>query len=323
MDPVRRFARGRAAHGPALLAFLAVATAATPAAAVFHIAHIHRILTGLDGTTDVQFVEIQMDAVGQGIVSGSKLLAFDADGSFSHVVLVVGGNVSSGSNRPWIMASAAFEEASGIAPDFVFDSSGDNGLPAEAGMVCWGKPTDQTNPNDFDMVDCVSYGDYTGEPNNLTSAPSPVAPFGRGLVRVGDELNSALDFACEDPARPRNNAPSSGEIPASTPCPGDAECGNAAVEEPESCDDGDTDFVPGDFCSSTCDDFACGVPTSAESALPKTSDALFVLKAAVATSNCDVRVCDANGNGSVTSADALLILRVAVGQDVELACPAT
>lgn len=319
MAPVCRFECPRIARG--LLAALAVVLTATPAGAVFHIAHIHRILTGLDGTTDVQFVEIEMDALGQGVVDGSRLIAFDADGSFSHVVLVVDDNVASGSNRPWIMASAAFEAASGIAPDFVFDSSGGSGLPAEAGMVCWGKPGDETDPNDDDMVDCISYGDYTGAPNDLTSAPSPVTPFGRGLVRVGDEGSSALDFACEDPALPRNNDPTTGEIPASTPCPGNATCGNEAVEEPETCDDGDTEFVPGDFCSAECESFACGVPTTASSASPKTSDALFVLKAAVATSNCDVRVCDANGSGSVTSADALVILRIAVGQTVEPACP--
>lgn len=78
--------------------------------------------------------------------------------------------------------------------------------------------------------------------------------------------------------------------------------------------------MPGDFCSAACEAFPCGVPTNVAAARPKTSDALFVLKAAVATSNCDLRVCDVNASGSVNTTDALLVLKRAVGQPVNLAC---
>jgi hypothetical protein len=64
----------------------------------------------------------------------------------------------------------------------------------------------------------------------------------------------------------------------------------------------------------------CGQPSSTGSG-PKSSDALFALRAAVGTGDCDLCVCDATGDGKVTSTDALRILRKAVGQGVVLGCP--
>lgn len=66
----------------------------------------------------------------------------------------------------------------------------------------------------------------------------------------------------------------------------------------------------------------CGQPQST-GAGPKTADALATLKSAVGSpSACDAEpcVCDVNGNGSVTSSDALRVLQKAVGQGVTLAC---
>jgi len=301
----------------------AVALAAQPALASFHFAHIERVMTGLDGTTDVQFVEIVMDGLGQNLISGSKLVAFSAEGTFAHIVLTVPANVTSG-RISWLMASDGFAAAAGIDADFPFDSSGNNGLVAENGMLCWGKPSagSQSNPNGSGYVDCVSYGNYTGPVNVHTSAPSPVTPFGHGLVRVADNDSSAEDFVCEDPATPKNNDSETGQIAASTSCSAAPVCGNDEVEEPEECDDGDTDFATGDFCSADCTIVPCGIPTNPNGTEPKTSDALFVLRTAVGQSSCDVRVCDVNGSNTVTTGDALAILRKAVGQNVEFNCTA-
>jgi cysteine-rich repeat protein len=312
--------RVRRATTTALSSLAAVLLAAGPADATFHIAHIHRLMTGLNGTTDVQYVEIEMDALGQTQINGSKLIAFKADGSFDHVITTISGaSISSGKDRPWIMASAAFAAAAGITPNVLFDSTGGKGMFPEDGMVCWGKPVDQTDPNSTDMVDCVSYGNYTGPANDHISSPSPIQPFGHGLVAVAFTGDGATDFACEDPAKPRNNVPTSGTINASTPCTV-AECGNGNIEEPETCDDGDTDFVPGDLCSADCVAFPCGIPTKVNGLTPTTSDALFVLRAAVQSSNCDLLVCDVNASGGISTSDALLILRVAVGLDLPLNC---
>ena len=55
----------------------------------------------------------------------------------------------------------------------------------------------------------------------------------------------------------------------------------------------------------------------------KAADALRVLRAAVGGSECLSQpcVCDVNGSGSLTATDALITLRIAVGAPVNLACP--
>ena len=66
----------------------------------------------------------------------------------------------------------------------------------------------------------------------------------------------------------------------------------------------------------------CGQPVT-DGDGPSASDALGVLRAAVGTTECEVCVCDVDGNGRVVAADALATLRRAVGQpggDQCLAC---
>ena len=66
----------------------------------------------------------------------------------------------------------------------------------------------------------------------------------------------------------------------------------------------------------------CGQPQSTGTG-PKTADALAALKTAVASdSKCDETpcTCDVDANGTVTTTDALKILRKAVAQPVELDC---
>lgn len=66
---------------------------------------------------------------------------------------------------------------------------------------------------------------------------------------------------------------------------------------------------------------SCGAPSSRK-AVPKTTDALFVLRSAVGIVPCSPCECDVTGEGSVTAADALRVLRKAVGINVTLTCPA-
>jgi hypothetical protein len=66
----------------------------------------------------------------------------------------------------------------------------------------------------------------------------------------------------------------------------------------------------------------CGQPTS-NGAIPKSSDALTILKAAVGqNTSCDSSpcVCDVDGSGAIRVTDGLRTLKAAVGQDVELEC---
>lgn len=70
----------------------------------------------------------------------------------------------------------------------------------------------------------------------------------------------------------------------------------------------------------TADPGDCSQPISPGSS-PAASDCLFILRAAVGSSVCDPQcVCDPNAVDLITAPDALLCLRYAVGQDVDLMC---
>jgi hypothetical protein len=100
-------------------------------------------------------------------------------------------------------------------------------------------------------------------------------------------------------------------------------CGGGTVEEGEACDDGDSNSdAAGVWCTAGCEITPCGAPQSRKQK-PVASDALFTLRASIGTATCDLRVCDTNGNGSITASDALQVLRKAVGLAVTLSCPAT
>jgi hypothetical protein len=65
----------------------------------------------------------------------------------------------------------------------------------------------------------------------------------------------------------------------------------------------------------------CGQPTS-DGEDPVAGDCLYILRTGVGSVECDPCVCDTNGNGETAASDALLCLRVAVGQPVALECDA-
>ena len=64
----------------------------------------------------------------------------------------------------------------------------------------------------------------------------------------------------------------------------------------------------------------CGQPVSAGTS-PTATDALFILKVAVGSGDCDLCVCDTDDSGATTASDALRTLNRAVGTSVEFTCP--
>jgi hypothetical protein len=115
--------------------------------------------------------------------------------------------------------------------------------------------------------------------------------------------------------------------------------GNCFTDQPEVCLVSEGAYQ-GD--GSTCETSECPIMTTTTSTTTSTStlpadvlcgdanddkkitaaDALIALKRGVGTAKCAPQRCDYNGNGMVQSSDALLILKVAVGQIVEPKCPA-
>lgn len=101
------------------------------------------------------------------------------------------------------------------------------------------------------------------------------------------------------------------------PC--STKCGNGFLNVEEECDDGDNDWMEGDFCRRDCTLVACGDPD--DDGDQDIVDALYVLRAAVGLEQCTLLVCDVTGDLRVRASDALRLLQYAVGLPVLLECP--
>ena len=194
-----------------------------PASALFHFSVIDEVMTSYEGNANVQFVEIRMLSGSQNRVEDTVLARFDAAGNYQGDLLVVGADVTNASaGTRWIMGTTAFETVSGIQVDFEFTP----GLIQGSGMVCWGAPENLLPPpptwdreNLANYIDCLAYGAYTGATHSHAGTPTPLDADGHSLVRISEEDDNALDFACGDPASPTNNAGDSASLVATIPCP--------------------------------------------------------------------------------------------------------
>lgn len=215
-----------------LTAALVVLLTPTASRALFHIATISEVMSGVNGDATVQYVEIRMNAGAQNRVANTRLTAFNCDGTSSQILLLVPTDVpNAGAGLHWIMATTTFAAKAGITPDYTWDPSMTGNIDPTCGMVCWGAPGflppmptwSATDPNNY--VDCLAYGGYTGPTKTSTHDGTPRSgtptslTVGHGmfsLTRVGAAGNNATDFAFACPT-PTNNTAATGTFGACTP----------------------------------------------------------------------------------------------------------
>lgn len=101
------------------------------------------------------------------------------------------------------------------------------------------------------------------------------------------------------------------------PC--SSKCGNGKIDFTEFCDDGNTEYMYGDFCRGNCTLTNCGDPNDDGSV--NATDSLYILRTSVGVESCSLLVCDVTGDLSISAVDALMHLQHVVGQDVALSCP--
>ena len=148
---IRGEAFGRAATGLsiALLSAVAVFLGAAPAAqASFHLIKVREVHPG---QSDDSYVELQMYAAGQALLSGHSLTVYDASGSLIHTSTFSSSVANSANQQTVLVGDTAVQSTFGVAPDLV-----DAGLavPAAGGAACWnagGIP-----------ADCVAWGNFSG-----------------------------------------------------------------------------------------------------------------------------------------------------------------
>jgi Ca2+-binding RTX toxin-like protein len=195
----------------ALLALTGLlALGASPASANHHLMKIREVFAGAPGQPSAQFVELQMHAAGQHVVAGKQVVVYDSTGA-SVGTFTFPANVTGTANQSSILiATSAAATFFGVTPDLTMTPV----IPAAGGKVCFLRPTP------LSIVDCVSWGSYsgssvgTGTPFNpvggLVSGSSALRDISGGtsptLLDAADDTNdSAADFDLADPT-PRNNA---------------------------------------------------------------------------------------------------------------------
>ncbi len=201
--------RGRLGLPLLVVAFLLIAAA--PAQATFHLIKVREVHPG---TNDDSYVELQMFAAGQSLLSGHSMTVYNASGSLVHSSTFSASVPNSANQQTVLIGDTRVQEAFGVTPDLVDSSLTIN---AAGGAACWnagGIP-----------ADCVAWGNFSGggalQISTGTSAGTPVSPTGivagnaiRRTIEPGcptlleesdDSDNSAADFSEVTPA-PRNDS---------------------------------------------------------------------------------------------------------------------
>jgi hypothetical protein len=93
---------------------------APSALASFHAMQIEQAIGGVDGDTAQQAIQLRMRSGSQGVLSLTRLKAFNASGAGEVLLVDMGSDVSNdGIGSRILIATQAFATAQGITPDFV------------------------------------------------------------------------------------------------------------------------------------------------------------------------------------------------------------
>src|ERR1043165_5499865 len=111
-----------------LSAFVIVSALARPALATFHLMQIEQVIGGVGGDTSAQAIQLRMRSFGENLVSGARLVAYDAAGQNPVVLIDFSSNVANGSLGDRVLiASPNFKNY--VGSNFVSDFSMTNLIP--------------------------------------------------------------------------------------------------------------------------------------------------------------------------------------------------
>jgi hypothetical protein len=170
--------------------------------------------TGSDDEAAAQFVELQMYAAGQNVVSGHRVVVYSASGA-PVATFTFANNVTNGADQSSILvATAQAQTVFGVTADLIMGSAA---IPSAGGKVCF-------ESSSLGVIDCVAWGSYGGSatgvgtpfnvPEGLVGGASILRTDARGTVGIldgADDTNDgAADFFFAEP-RPRNNGGVTGQ----------------------------------------------------------------------------------------------------------------
>jgi hypothetical protein len=174
---------GRLAACVIALATAAGLVAAPAAEATFHLIKVREVYAG---TNNDSYVELQMFAAGQVLLTGHKMTVYNSAGTLVHSSTFAAGVAKSENQRTILIGDSNVQSSFGVAPDLV-DS--ELNLSAAGGAACWnalGIP-----------ADCVAWGNFSGraalQTATGTSAGAPVSPSG---ITAGKAIRRTIEPGC-------------------------------------------------------------------------------------------------------------------------------
>jgi len=142
---------------------------------------IREIYPGATATPDTAYVMLQMYVANQTQVAGQKIFFYDATGlPISGATFTFPGNVGSGVDQAVILVGeSGVAAAFGVTPDFTATLT----IPPTGGKIC------------FEALDCVSWGNYSGETGGVCSSSQPpdCSPAAPGGIPDGQALRRSID----------------------------------------------------------------------------------------------------------------------------------
>lgn len=159
-------------YRPLLLSLLLIALAAllapaSPALGAFHLIKVREVYPGSTANPSSEFVELQMYADGQNLVTGHAVELYSQGGAETMSAVFLGPVASGGNQRSVLVATAAAETQFGVDADLLLPGSA---IDPGGGAACW-----NDDPLTNAGIDCVSWGGFSGF-GQLPSVPSPYVP---------------------------------------------------------------------------------------------------------------------------------------------------
>jgi hypothetical protein len=201
--------------------FVAAVIQVAPAKADFHENEINEIMAGLNGDTNIQFIELKMlgdiqNCQGTGhhpffgdlpdntippcatTGAGARLVFSNAVGTQT-AEFIFPHNTSVGQFGRTVLIATQHAVDLGIVPqpDFIMPP---NIIVPDSGKVCY-----KDRGAFFGVIACVAYGNFTGTLESTGIAPALPISGNQSLRRVNESFDNSVAFALGTPT-PRNNA---------------------------------------------------------------------------------------------------------------------
>jgi hypothetical protein len=190
--------RGKGVGIAVAAAFASLAVLAPAAQANHHLMRITEVYPGTGANPDSAYVEMTMYSAGETVTNGQSIRTYNATGAEIHS-FAMPGNLAKGNNQSTVLIGDSFPP-NAVSADFTDTMLGTN-LIAGGGAVCFTSTA-------FGPIDCVSWGNFTGNAVLPSSAgtPAQAIPDTSGLTRdisagcptaleaSDDTNNSSADF---------------------------------------------------------------------------------------------------------------------------------